>query len=135
MRDFEVDWGARPMALHYQTEYRMGNRRVHRSYSGYQAFFAIFFDLIFGLCFELVTTVLSLTFRLVRYAFGVAVRIVTRFWKLAVAAMTMAVFILTLPFALLHRAIAGLSPAGHFWRRDGFSSPAAKPDWAMSREV
>ena len=33
------------MALHYQTECRMGTRRINRSYSGYQAFVAIVFDL------------------------------------------------------------------------------------------
>jgi hypothetical protein len=123
------------MALHYQTEYRMGNRRVHRSYSGYQAFVAILFDLIFGLFFEMVATLLSMAFKLCRFALGVAVQIVKRFWKVGVAAMTIVVFTVTLPFAVLHRAIAGLSPAGHFWRRDCFSRPAPKPDWAMSREV
>ena len=48
------------MALHYQTECRMGTRRINRSYSGYQAFFAIVFDLFFGLLFELVASLLSL---------------------------------------------------------------------------
>ena len=44
------------MALHYQTECRLGARRINRSYSGYQAFVAIVFDLIFGLLFELVAS-------------------------------------------------------------------------------
>ena len=45
------------MSLHYQTECRIGARRVHRSYTGYQAVVAIMFDLIFGLLFELVAAV------------------------------------------------------------------------------
>lgn len=123
------------MALHYQTEYRMGNRRVHRSYSGYQAFVAILFDLIFGLFFEMVATLLSMAFRLFRFAVGVAVQVVKRFWKVAVAAMAIVVFTLTMPFALVHRAIAGLSPRGRAWYCERFSNSTRKPDWAMGREV
>ena len=53
------------MALHYQTECRLGTRRINRSYSGFQAFVAIFFDLVFGLTFELISAVLGLAVRLV----------------------------------------------------------------------
>ena len=53
------------MALHYQTECRIGARRINRSYSGYQAFVAIVFDLIFGLLFELVASTVGLAVRLV----------------------------------------------------------------------
>ena len=49
------------MALHYQTEYRLGNRgRVCRSYTGFQAFLAITIDLVFGLLFELVFATIGL---------------------------------------------------------------------------
>ncbi len=49
------------MALHYYTEYRLGNRgRICRSYTGFQAFLAIGFDLVFGLLFELVCSGIGL---------------------------------------------------------------------------
>lgn len=49
------------MALYYQTEYRLGGRGlIRRSYTGFQAFFAILFDLVFGLVFELVAGVIGL---------------------------------------------------------------------------
>ena len=51
------------------------------------------------------------------------------------AAMTALVFTLTLPFAIIHRAIAGIAPTGRGWRRDGFAGSVRKPDWAMSREL
>jgi hypothetical protein len=123
------------MALHYQTECRIGARRIHRSYNGYQAFAAIFFDLIFGLLFELVATILTLAFRLVGISIQLAVQILKGSMKVMVAVMTALVFTLTLPFALLHRAIAGLAPRGQGWRRDDFAGSVRKPYWAMSREV
>ena len=123
------------MALHYQTECRMGTRRINRSYSGYQAFVAIFFDLIFGLLFELVASVLGLTFRLFSFSIRLAVHILKRSWKVLIAAMAALVFILTLPFVILHRAIARLAPASRLWPRERFAGSAAKPDWAFSREV
>jgi hypothetical protein len=123
------------MALHYQTECRVGTRRINRSYSGYQAFVAIVFDLIFGLLFELVATVLGLTFRLVGFTILLAVQILKRSGKVLMAATTALVFTLTLPFAIIHRAIAGLAPSGRGWRRDGFAGSVRKPEWAGSREV
>ncbi len=119
------------MSLHYQTECRIGARRINRSYSGYQAFVAITFDLFFGLLFELIASTLALTFRLVGFSLQLAVQILKRSGKILVAATTALVFTLTLPFAILHRAIAGMAPRGQGWRRDGY----AKPDWAMGREV
>ena len=47
------------MSLHYQTEYRMGLDEFIARTAGYQAFVAIFFDLIFGLFFELVAATLG----------------------------------------------------------------------------
>ena len=123
------------MALHYQTECRIGARRINRSYSGYQAFVAIMFDLIFGLLFELVATTLGLAFRFVGFSIRLAIQILKGSTKVLVAATTALVFVLTLPFAILHRAIAGLAPTGQGWRRDRFAGSARKPDWAMGREV
>jgi hypothetical protein len=123
------------MALHYQTEYRMGARRIHRSYSGYQAFVAIVFDLIFGLLFELIASALNLSFRLVALAIRLAVQLLKSSWKVLVAAMAAVVFALTLPFVILHRAIAGVMPANRLWSRERFAGTLGKPDWALSREV
>jgi hypothetical protein len=123
------------MALHYQTECRIGTRRINRSYSGYQAFVAIFFDLIFGLFFEVVATFMSLTFRLIGFSVRLAVRVLSSSWKVLVAAMAALVFTLTLPFVILHRAIARLAPTSRLWPREGFAQSAQKPDWAFSREV
>jgi hypothetical protein len=123
------------MALHYQTEYRMGTRRIHRSYSGYQAFVAIVFDLIFGLLFELVASALSLAFRLVAFSIRLAISILKSSWRVLVAAMAALIFTLTLPFVILHRAIGRLAPASGFWSRERFARPTGKPDWAFSREV
>ena len=123
------------MALHYQTEYRIGPRRVHRAYSGYQAFVAILFDLVFGLLFELVATFFSLAVRFVMFACNILFHVMRRTWKVAVAAMAALVFTLTLPFVILHRAIAQLAPAADFWRRDRSVGSPRKPEWAGSREV
>jgi hypothetical protein len=123
------------MALHYQTECRMGTRRINRSYSGYQAFIAILFDLVFGLTFELVATAFSLAFRLVVFVVRLVFRLLRSSWRVAVAAMAALVFTLTLPFVFLHRAIAGLAPANRFWPRERFAQAAQKPNWAYSREV
>jgi hypothetical protein len=123
------------MALHYQTEYRMGARRISRSYCGYQAFVAILFDLVFGLLFELVATVLNLTFRLAAILVRLAVLVLKSTWRVLVAAMAALIFTLTLPFVLLHRAIARLTPASRLWPRERFAQSVRKPDWAMSREV
>jgi hypothetical protein len=123
------------MALHYQTEYRMGARRINRSYRGYQAFVAILFDLVFGLLFELVASVLNVTFRLAALAIRLAFYVLKSSWKVLVSAMAALIFTLTLPFVILHRAIARLAPANRLWPRERFAESTRKPDWAFSREV
>jgi hypothetical protein len=123
------------MALHYQTECRMGARRINRSYSGYQAFVAIVFDLIFGLLFELVATALGLAVRLVALFLRLAFHVLKSSWRVLVAVMAAMIFTLTLPFVILHRAIAGLAPASRLWPRERLVQSVGKPDWAMSREV
>ena len=83
--------GAINMALYYQTEYRLGGRgRISRSYTGFPAFLAIFFDLVFGLVFELVVGVIGLALRIVSLAFQVAVLVMTKSWSTLVAVMAVA---------------------------------------------
>src|SRR5205823_13266670 len=94
------------MALHYQTEYRLGSRgRICRSYTGFQAFVAIFCDLIFGLLFELVSAAISLAVRLAILIVQLLVQMLKINWKLLLAGMTLIVYVVTLPFALLHEAV------------------------------
>jgi hypothetical protein len=126
------------MALYYQTEYRLGNRgRICRSYTGFQAFVAIFFDLIFGLLFELVSTAISLAVRLFVLVVQVLVKLLTINWRILIAAMTLIVYIVTLPFALLHEAVDRLRSGDRSDQPEPEPRPAAhlKPSWALSREV
>jgi hypothetical protein len=126
------------MALHYQTEYRLGNRgRICRSYTGFQALFAIAFDLVFGLAFELVTLVVALAARLVVLVARFAVRVLRVHWKIMVAAMTLIVYLVTLPFAMIHEAVNRLRSRGEAGPDDPGPCPASnlKPSWALSREV
>ncbi|MGP0066878.1 MAG: hypothetical protein ACLQGP_25215 [Isosphaeraceae bacterium] len=121
------------MALHYQTEYRLGNRgRISRSYTGFQAFVAICLDLIFGLLFEFVAAMPALAARLLIRTFRLSVRVIKLNWKLLVAAMTLIVYIVTLPFALLHRAVVRLRSGTE---ADPGATPNLKPSWALAREV
>ncbi len=80
-------------------------RRISRSYTGFRAFLAIFFDLIFGLCFELVSAAVALAARIIVIAFYFVVSVVKSLGKLLVMFMTALVYALTLPFALLHHAV------------------------------
>jgi hypothetical protein len=126
------------MALHYQTEYRLGNRgRVCRSYTGFQAFVAIGLDLVFGLCFELVSSVLSLTMRLAFSTVHFVFRVMRIHWRILAAAMTLVVYMVTLPFAWIHLGADRLrwgEPSG--WAGTP-TDPAdgEKPDWAFGPEV
>jgi hypothetical protein len=122
------------MALHYHTEYRLGNRgRICRSYTGFQALVAIALDLIFGLLFEFVFLALGLAMRIA----VLTARLVGRFlrinWEILVAAMTLLVYIATLPFVWIHQAVG----RGRDERTDRWVRPDAvvKPSWALSREV
>jgi hypothetical protein len=126
------------MALHYQTEYRLGNRgRVCRSYTGFQAFIAIAIDLVFGLLFELVFSVIGLAMRIAVLAVHLAVRLLQLYWRILVATMTFVVYAVTLPFVWIHEIVDRLrtrarndAPAGQ-WDQ----GPTRKPDWAFGREV
>ncbi len=125
------------MALYYQTQYRLGRRggRVCRSYSGFQAFMAILFDLVFGLVFELVSSVIALAFRLVILAFQLVVQILRITGSIVVAVLTTVLYILTLPFAVLHQTVVRVKPPGSAEHDDPCHGVALKPEWALSREV
>jgi hypothetical protein len=124
------------MALYYQTEYRLGRRgRISRSYTGIQAFVAILFDLVFGLAFELVTIVMGLALRLVILAVHIGVVVVQKSWSTLIVLMAALVFILTLPFVLLHQAVGRLRMRIEADRRDSDAVSTVKADWALSREV
>ena len=124
------------MALHYQTEYRIGGRgRISRSYTGFPAFLAIFFDLVFGLVFELVVGVIGLAMRIVFLALHVALVVMTKSWSTLVAVMAAALSLFTLPFVVLHQSVDRLRSRTEASRRESFRASIIKPDWALGREV
>jgi hypothetical protein len=126
------------MALHYQTEYRLGDRgRICRSYTGLQAFAAIGLDLVFGALFELVSSAIGLGIRIVALAIRLVVGMLRINWRILVALMTYVVYAVTLPFAWIHLTADGLRSRGKIDRTEPRASPApvVKPSWALSREV
>jgi hypothetical protein len=126
------------MALHYQTEYRLGDRgRICRSYTGFQAFAAIGLDLVFGLLFELVSSAIGLGIRILALAIRLVVRMLRINWRILVAVMTFVVYVVTLPFAWIHLTADGLRSRGKIERPQPGASPdpVLKPSWALSREV
>lgn len=81
------------MALHYQTEYALGNRgRVRRTYSGMQALIAIAVDLLLGLFFGLI---------------GLAIRVVG---SLLVTTIRAAVAAMRIPLRVARAVAAVLEP-------------------------
>ena len=124
------------MALHYQTEYRIGGRgRISRSYTGFPAFFAILFDLVFGLVFELVVSMIGLALRIFSLAFQVALVVLTKSWSTLVAVMAATLSLLTLPFVVLHQSVDRLRSRTEASRRESYRASTIKPDWALGREV
>jgi hypothetical protein len=121
------------MALHYQTEYCLGHRgRIRRSYTGFPAFVAIVFDLVFGLLFELVFATLGLAIRIAVLTTHLIVRVLQLYWRLLVGLTTLIVYVATLPFVWIHDAVDRFRPEAVDERA---SSPPRKPSWAMGREV
>jgi len=124
------------MALHYHTEYRLGNRgRICRSYTGFQALVAIGLDLVFGLFFEFAFLTLGLAIRLA----VLTARLVGHFlrinWEILVAVMTLMVYVATLPFVWIHQAVDRLRSRDQWTDRRGRPTAVVKPNWALSREV
>jgi hypothetical protein len=123
------------MALHYQTEYRLGRRygRVCRSYTGFRAFLAIVLDLTFGMVFELLAGAIALALRLAALALQLVVHVLKVNWKILIVAMTMVVYVVTAPFALLHRVVERVRWEGpHDQPRAG---AVLKPDWGLGQEI
>jgi ABC-type multidrug transport system fused ATPase/permease subunit len=124
------------MALHYQTEYRIGNRgRVSRSYTGFAAFTAIMFDLIFGLVFDLAISVVGMALRLVVLTLQMSAVVLSRSWSVLVTLIAAVVAILTLPFVALHHSVNQLRSRIESSRPDLHPAATAKPEWALHREV
>lgn len=126
------------MALSYHTEYRLGDRGViRRSYTGFQAFVAIGLDLLFGLAFELICGSAALAIRAVAWLVRLVVRLLRLYWRFLVAAITVLVWAVTLPFVMLHRGAEKLRSRapGESIGSSAARSPFAKPTWAWSREV
>jgi hypothetical protein len=124
------------VALHYQTEYRLGRRgRVSRSYTGARAFVAIVIDLTFGMFFELLSIVFSFAVRIVGLTLKLVGQILRVYWKIMVAAVTMVVYVLTTPFALVHRVAERVRWEGSQRQPQGQAGPVLKPDWGLGNEI
>lgn len=126
------------MALHYQTEYGLGRRgRIRRSYTGYQAFVAIACDLVFGLLFELVFSIIGLALKIVALTIQLMVRLLQLYWRFLVAVMTVVVYAVTMPFVWVNLAMRRLRSRQGRGRDEGgwTSDPLQKPSWAYGREL
>jgi len=80
---------------------------------------------------------IALAVRLAVLGIQLVVELLRINWRILVAGMTLIVYVLTLPFALLHEAVNRFRS-----RIDSVSidpevpsASALKPDWALSREV
>jgi hypothetical protein len=125
------------MRLYYQTEFRLGERgrRISRRYTGAQALAAIIIDLSFKLWLELVVALVGLAAWFCALAFRFALLVAAKSWKTAVALMTVVVYLLTLPFALLHQAVDRVLAKNKQGQPGRPTGPYLKPEWALGREV
>ncbi len=126
------------MSLSYQTEYRLGDRGViRRSYTRFQAFIAIGLDLVFGLAFEFVGIALAWAGRAIAWSARHVARLLVCYWRFLVAAMTLVISMVTLPFVVLHGCAEWLrsrdrgGPLGDEPDR----SAVDKPSWAYARDL
>jgi hypothetical protein len=125
------------MGLYYHAEYRFGPRggRVCRSYSGFRAFLAILFDLVFGTLFDVISAVLTLAARALFLSVQLAVELLKLCGRLLVFVMTALVQVLALPYRLMQSSI---DPPRRERRPAPVGMPrgrALKPDWGLGREV
>jgi hypothetical protein len=126
------------MSLSYHAEYRVGPRggRVCRSYSGFRAFLAILFDLVFGTICDVLAAILTLATRAIVLAIHVAVELLKLCWRILVFLMTAIIQLLALPYRLLLQTRIE-RPSFERWSAP-IATPrgrAIKPDWALGREV
>ncbi len=149
------------MGLYYHAEYRIGPRggRVCRSYSGFRAFLAILFDLVFGTFFDVVAAVFALARRVLFLNFHVAGQLLRLAWRMLIFVMTALAHLLALPHRVMHADLGALwrdmvpidmrmfarrvmsatfdSPIWRRWR-DWINTRRAhvtKPDWGLGQEV
>ncbi len=125
------------MGLYYHAEYRVGPRggRVCRSYSGFRAFLAILFDLVFGTLFDVIAAVFTLATRAVFLSVQISIELVKLCWSILVFAMTAVFQVLALPYRLMQSRIEPRR-----WQRwpGPIGMPRGrplKPDWGLGREV
>jgi hypothetical protein len=125
------------MRLYYQTEFRVGERgrRISRRYTGAQALAAMIVDLGFKLLLELVVSLVGLAGWLITLALKFAFLVASKTWRTAVALMTVVVYLVTLPFALVHQAVDRVLVRNKPGRSDSSVNPYLKPEWALGREV
>jgi hypothetical protein len=125
------------MPLYYQTEFRVGKcgRRISRRYTGAQALAAIILDLGFKLLLEFFVTLVGIAAWLCALAFRFAFLVAAKSWKTAVGVMTIVVYLLTLPFALLHQTVDRALAKNKQGRPDRPEDPYLKPEWGFAREV
>jgi hypothetical protein len=125
------------MRLYYQTEFRIGERgrRISRRYTGARALAAIIVDLGLKLWLELIVALVGLAAWLSIWAIQLAFLVMAKTWRAAVAGMTVIVFVLTLPFALVHRAVDRVLARNRQHACGVPSDRYLKPEWALGREV
>jgi hypothetical protein len=126
------------MSLYYHAEYRVGTRggRVYRSYSGFRAFLAILFDLVFGTVCDVVAAVITLATRALVLSVHLAVELVKLCWRMLVFVMTAIIQVLALPYRLLLQN--RIDPPSLERRPAPVCMPRGrvlKPDWGFGREV
>jgi len=93
------------------------------------------FGLTFGLIFELLSGLIALTLRLIVLTVHLAVHLLKVHWKIAVVVVTTVVYILTLPFAMLHQVVKRVKWEGRDWREEAHAGSIPKPDWGLGREL
>jgi hypothetical protein len=113
------------MLCYYQTECRIGDRgpRICRRYTGFQALVAIALDFALRLGLDVVFVMVVLGVRVGAWMLKAAVQIARHFWRIAVAAMTVIVYVVTLPFVFVNRLVARHRSRAHAARFTG------KPNW------
>jgi hypothetical protein len=92
-------------------------------------------DVVFGLVFELVVSVIGVALRLVFLALQVVVVVLSRSWSTVVAVIAAALSLVTLPFAVLHQAVDRLRSRSESGGCESYRDSTIKPDWSLSREV
>jgi len=93
------------------------------------------FGLTFGLIFELLSGLIALALRLIVLTVHLVVQLLKAHWKIMVVVVTSVVYIVTLPFALLHQVVKRVRWEGGDWRQDAHAGSTVKPDWAWGQEI